>query len=219
MKKYFFLLALIATLYSCTTAMQNKPDKRDKYVGEYRLFEYAEWWGEDRDYTAWNNYTRSYDMRWYTHSKDDSIYTLIVSKVPYDTVSLRFTIVKPFDFERVERIKKQNEEIKKRNEESICGKDEKLIDIPTPTYDDHRDVVKEYRGYVEGHKIFISDMSEGTDYHGSGYKSETTFDSVYLRNDTLRYIRHSYDQFFSDNKKTGWRTTVERCIAIKDTIK
>ena len=81
MKKYFFLLALIATLFSCSSASQqksSKPDKRDKYVGEYKLYENSEWWGESEG-IHWNNYTNSYDMEWYRNSRIDSMYTLVVS--------------------------------------------------------------------------------------------------------------------------------------------
>lgn len=223
MKKNIFFLALIAIICSCTIAQQNqsnkpsKPDKRDKYVGEYKLLIYNDWWGEHEG-VHWNNYTNSYDMEWYRNSRIDSIYTLVVSKEPYDTVSLRFSIVKPFDFERQERIRQENEEIKKRNEESICGKDEELREVPSPTFDDKRDVVQSYHGYVEGHKVFISDKKKGDDYEGSGYSEEITFDSVYLRNDTFYYKRQSYAEFYSKYKKTGWQTLVEHCVAVKDTL-
>lgn len=199
----------------CSCVGITRPDKRDKYVGEYKLYEHAKWHGQHRGYTR-NYFTQSYNMEWYEHEKIDTTQTLIVKKVPSDTVSLIFYIVKPFDFERAERIRQENEDIKKRNAESICGKDEPLQTVPTPSYDNTRDLVKSYNGYVEGHKIFLSDFTKRSNDHGYGYEASYKFDSVFLRNDTLRFILQQHWDFLSPDIDGEWRSQKERYIAVKN---
>lgn len=213
MKRNIILFVILALMCSCTSSI-NKPDKRDKYVGEYKLHEKSEWWGEDQSY-EWDYYTNSYGMRYYQNSSSDSTHTLVVTKSPYDTISLKFDIVAPFDFENQKRIIALNEEIKKRNEESICGKDEELHKVPEPTYSNDRVLVESFSAYVDGHKIFICDYKKGDDYKGSGYKEEVTFDSVYLLNDTMHFIQISHADFFYKYDKTGWRTSKRWYCGIK----
>lgn len=213
MRKNIILLVILTLMCSCTSSI-NKPDKRDKYVGEYKLYEDMDWWGEHQGY-RWNYYTDSYDMEFYRNSSLDSSHTLVVSKGTYDTISLKFDIVAPFDFENQKNIIARNEEIKKRNEQSICGKDEELLKVPQPTYSNDRVLVESYSAYVEGHKIFIRDYKRGDDYEGSGYKEDVTFDSVYLMNDTMHFIKHSHADFFYKYEKTSWQNLKSRCIGVK----
>ena len=210
-KNIIFFVVLL--LLGCCSSLPSKPDKRDKYVGEYKLYENDYWHGESKSYIY------PYEMEWYSHKCSDSTQSLIVKKDLNDTTSLTFYIVKPFDFEKVERIKKENEEIKKRNAESICGKDEPLKAIPTPTYDDKRDIVNTYYGYVDGHKIFLKDFQKKEFEQGYGYNSEYEFDSVYLMNDTLHFNLKCYSKFTAEYENSGWRYSIYRFIAVKENNK
>ena len=145
----------------------------------------------------------------------DSSRTLVVTKNPNDTISLTFDIVIPFDFERQKGIIALNEDIKKRNEQSICGKDEELKIVPQPTYTNGRDLVESYTAYIEGQKIFINDTTIIQDYYGSGYKEKITFDSVYLMNDTMHFIKASHADIYVSNKRTRWQNYKCRCLGFK----
>lgn len=214
MKKNILLIAII-TLCSCS-GINNTPDKRDKYVGEYKLSINQNWYGYERGY-KWNYYTNSYDLEWYDDTYTDTTKTLIVKKNPTDTTTLTFYVVKPFDFAYAESIKLENEKIKQRNAESICGEDEKLYEVPTPTYDDTRDLVQKFYAYVEGHKIFISDYTKNN-YYPYTYNPEFSFDSVYLRNDTLRFKLTQNWNFDHRDTNREWRIMKERYVAVKEDV-
>lgn len=203
MIKRIILMAIpLAFLISCANS---RPDKRDKYVGEYKLYQYRETCGVHEG-TRRDFITNAYSTEYYRYDETDSTQTLVVKKDPRDTVSLKFYIVKPFDYEYAERIKRENEEIKKKNEESICGKDIPLNRIPTPTYDSTRDLVISYDGYVDGHKIFLSDYES--------YNTSCEFDSVYLRNDTLRFkVKTSW---WSSYSASVWGEKKDTYIAVKN---
>lgn len=216
MKQCIYLAVFL--LISCTATPDKNtatPDKRDKYVGEYAIYKDSYWWGERKSYN-WNHYTNSYEMETYSHSSSDSSLILIIQKSPFDTVSLELNIVKPFNFTHAEEIKKKNEEIKKRNAESICGEDEKLLEVPVPSFGDRYDLVFKYNGYINGHKVFIRDYNyEYIGGYGSGYTMKTEFDSIYLLNDTLHYKSFSRTEYFYKQELTDWRNTISRCIAVK----
>lgn len=214
MKKFILFFAII-TLCNCS-GINNRPDKRDKYVGEYKLLLYQEWFGYERGYN-WNYYTNSYDYEWYSHKYTDTAKTLIVKKNLTDTTTLTFYVVKPFDFAYAESIKLENEKIKQRNAESICGEDEKLYEVPIPTYDDTRDLVQTFYAYVEGHKIFISDYTK-LNYYPFTYDPKFWFDSVYLSNDTLRFkLTQNWNFDYRDTNR-NCRIMKERFIAVKENV-
>ena len=213
MKKLFLLGALIAILWGCSTAEQ-KPDKRDKYVGEYKLYQDKNWWGEHQG-VNWDYLTNSYRMEYFNHTKSDSSLTLVVTKNPNDTVSLMFDLVSPFNFDHQKDVIAENEARKKRNEASICGEDEEMLIVPEPTYSNNRVLEYSYSGDIKGHKIFINGLNKGDDYRGSGYREEITFDSVYWMNDTIHFKRRSSAEFFYNYKKTGWQILIERCFGVK----
>ena len=203
MKKNVFLLVMVVLLCSCSTST-SKPDKRDKYVGEYKLYEGIAWSGERK----WSGY----DTQYISGVSDDSTHVLVVTKDLNDTISLTFDIVRPFDFEFQKEIIAENERIKKKNEQSICGEDEPLIEVPQPTYSNDRELIDSYKAYVEGHKIFLKDYEKRNDYRSY---EKVTFDSVYLRNDTIHFIIGSYVEEYNNYEKSGYIAKHRRCYGVK----
>lgn len=194
--KKSFICALVALIcLSCGSSKSDeKPDSRDKYCGWYDLYGHCDW-ARIPKATRWDPYPRRVD-----NSYNVSNRSLVVVKLPYDTVSLKFIIVSPFDTAKVNKIISKNEEIKKRNKESICGEDEDTIQVPTPDFDNWTIKQKIY-GYKKGHKIFMNGYDEHPDYGGiCTYK----YDSVYMRNDTLYFKeREEYEGQWMEQ----WSTT------------
>ena len=213
MKNYILFFAFISLFCGCT----KQSDNRDRFVGEYKLYIAEEKWGERKGGDQWSYYTRTYDMEfWCDSMKIDSSLTLVVRKVDYDTVSVVFDLVAPFNFQYQQRVIAQNEEIKKRNKESLCGPDEPLKEVPVPTYSKDRTLCASYDGYVQGHKIFLNNYETRKQYYKGAYSDiEVSYDSVFLRNDTIRFIRKTKTNTYYENGFDHWMVELERCYGVK----
>lgn len=209
MEKLFSLLLCAILLCSC-----QKIDKRDRYVGEYRLYETTiediSYYSRMQEKVVMNREGKimslpeppAASMHSYQDFRTDSTQKLIVRKLVSDTISLVFTIVKPFDFENQRRIIAINEESKKWNEQSICGPDKPMIRVPKPTCPDSLDFVVSYNAYVSGHKIFLRDDRQT----GKSVK----FDSVYLLNDTMHFKVFTNEYSVQDDEYFIHRRSVNR---------
>lgn len=210
MKKIIVLFLSVSIFSGCTIFTQSKPDKRDKYVGEYKLYSSTEYW-ETHEGTKWNEVSKSYEMEYNSKFLTDSTKTLIVTKSKADTISLKFDIVSPFDFETqreaIEYNEKMQKEIQKKNEQSICGPDEDFAPMieSQPTYSDSQDLEASYDAYVKGHKIFLKDIEDkgsSDGYYVQSWSTNISFDSVYLMNDTIHFIRKYCSLYYCNNKCT-----------------
>ena len=200
---HFASLLIICVFYLSCSTTSNKVDCRDRYCGEYDL----------QINEKYHGVTIGYDGTPYIDNTDTTIYvTLYVSKVSLDTVSVLFEMVVPFDEEAANQIRLQNKEIKKRNAESLCGPDEDTLKVPVPTYNGNRTIYGTYHGHVKGHKIFIDD---GYRREGKEWDEEIRFDSVYLRNDTLRYKKTYKSYVYHNGAFQSSRNIVMHGIGVK----
>ena len=79
----------------------------------------------------------------------------------------------------------------------------------------NRAVLESHYSYVKGDDIFIKDGWDGMDCKGVGYDTKITFDSVYLLNDTIHFIKTSSTNFFDNHELVNWQVIKERCYGVK----
>ena len=204
MKKYFYIVVLLLMLSSCSIST----DLRDKFVGEYSLSGFDRFSGEYLPYGSYNWVS-------YSDTGKDIASSLIIEKDLNDSLGLIFTTLKDFDFANAERIKAQNEEIKRENKERNDYDYEELYSVPKPTYDDKRDLIDRFEGYIENGKIIIRDFERSKRDRGYGVDESYMFDSVVFKNDTLTFCVQHYYTFYSNYTCDGKRKDIIHYTAIR----